>query len=83
MTFFVVFVVLAGYVLGQALGYGNSWMFIAVLFSVVSSLGSYYWGDKLVLAMSHARPADRKRDFDFFTVTENLAIAAGLPKPNL
>ena len=83
MTFFVVFVVLAGYVLGQALGYGNSWMFIAVLFSVVSSLGSYYWGDKLVLAMSHARPADRKRDFDFFTVTENLAIAAGLPKPKL
>lgn len=83
MTFFVVFVVLAGYVLGQALGYGNSWMFIAVLFSVLSSLGSYYWGDKLVLAMSHARPADRKQDFDFFTVTENLAIAAGLPKPKL
>lgn len=83
MTFFVVFVVLAGYVLGQALGYGNSWMWIAVLFSVLSSLGSYYWGDKLVLAMSHARPADRKRDFDFFTVAENLAIAAGLSKPKL
>lgn len=83
MTFFVVFVVLIGYVLGQALGYGNSWMWIAVLFSVVSSLGSYYYGDKLVLAMSGARPADRKRDFDFFTVTENLAIAAGLPKPKL
>ncbi len=83
MTFFVVFVVLAGYVLGQALGYGNSWMWIAVAFSVVSSLGSYYWGDKLVLAMSGARPADRRKDFDFFTVTENLAIAAGLPKPKL
>lgn len=83
MAFFVVFVVLIGYVLGQALGYGNSWMWIAVLFSVISSLGSYYWGDKLVLAMSHARPADRKQDFDFFTVTENLAIAAGLPKPKL
>ena len=83
MTFFVVFVVLAGYVLGQALGYGNSWMWIAVFFSVISSLGSYYWGDKLVLAMSHARPADRKTDFDFFTVAENLSIAAGLPKPKL
>jgi heat shock protein HtpX len=33
--------------------------------------------------MSGARPADRNRDFDFFTVTENLAIAAGLPKPKL
>lgn len=83
MSGFVVFVVLAGYVMGQALGYGNSWMFIAVIFSVASSFVSYYWGDKMVLAMSGARPADRKGDFDFFTVAENLAIAAGLPKPKL
>ena len=83
MTGFVAFVVLAGYVMGNALGYGNSWMYIAVLFSVISSFVSYYWGADMVLAMSGARPADRKRDFDFFTVTENLAIAAGLPKPKL
>jgi heat shock protein HtpX len=83
MAGFVAFVVLAAYVMGNALGYGNSWMFIAVLFSVVSSFVSYYWGANMVLAMSGARPADRKRDFDFFTVAENLAIAAGLPKPKL
>lgn len=83
MTGFVAFVVLAAYVMGNALGYGNSWMGIAVLFSVISSFVSYYWGDKMVLAMSGARPADRKRDFDFYTVAENLAIAAGLPKPKL
>lgn len=83
MTLFVVFVVGAAYVMGNALGYGNSWLFIAVVLSVISSLASYYWGDKMVLAMSGARPADRQRDFDFFTVTENLAIAAGLPKPKL
>lgn len=83
MAGFVTFVVFAAYVMGNALGYGNSWMFIAVLFSVISSFVSYYWGDSLVLAMSGARPADRKRDFDFFTVAENLAIAAGIPKPRL
>ncbi|HCR92380.1 zinc metalloprotease HtpX [Candidatus Gottesmanbacteria bacterium RIFCSPHIGHO2_01_FULL_46_14] len=83
MSAFIAFVVLAGYVMGQALGYGNSWMWVAVLFSIGSSFISYYWGDKIVLAMSKARPADRKRDFDFFTVTENLAIAAGIPKPKL
>jgi heat shock protein HtpX len=75
--------VLLGYVMGNALGYGNSWMFIAVILSVVTSLGSYYWGDKLVLAMSGARPADRRRDFDFYTVAENMALVAGLPKPRL
>lgn len=83
MGAFVAFVVVAAYVMGQALGYGNSWMWIAVLFSVISSFASYYWGDQIVLAMSGARPADRKRDFDFFTVAENIAIAAGIPKPKL
>lgn len=83
MAGFIVFVVAAAYVMGNALGYGNSWMYIAVLFSVISSFVSYYWGDKMVLAMSGARPAERTRDFDFYTVTENLCIAYGLPKPKL
>src|SRR5258707_7117169 len=83
MAGFVAFVVLAAYIMGNALGDGNSWMFIAVIFSVISRLFSYYYGDKMVLAMSGARPADRKRDFDFFTSAVNLAIAAGIPKRQL
>ncbi len=83
MAGFTVFVVLIGYIFGQALGYGNSLMWTAVLFSVFSSFISYYWGDRMVLAMSGARPADRKRDFDLFTVAENLSIASGIPKPKL
>lgn len=83
MSAFVVFVVIVAYILGVTLGHGTDLMWMAVLFSVFSSFISYYWGDRIVLAMSHARPADRKRDFDFFTVAENLAIAAGLPKPKL
>lgn len=83
MSAFVAFVVLVAYVLGVSLGYGTSFMWIAVLFSVVSSFASYYWGDKFVLAISGAKPANRKQHFDFYTVAENLAIAAGLPKPAL
>ena len=83
MAVFVGLVIAIGYVLGYALGYGSDFVWIATLFAVVSSFSSYWWGDKLVLAMSGARPADRKRDFDFFTVAENLSIAAGIPKPKL
>jgi len=83
MVAFVAFVIMLAYVLGHALGYGNSWMGLAVFFSVICSFAGYYWGDRIVLAMSGARPADRRRDFDFFTVAENLAMAAGLPKPKL
>ena len=83
MAAFVAFVILVSYVLGVSLGYGTGFMWFAVLFSVISSFVSYYWGDSLILAMSGARPADRKRDFDFYTVAENLAIAGGIPKPRL
>lgn len=83
MAFFTIFIATVAYVLGQASGYGISWAGSALIISGLMSLGSYYWGDKLVLAMSGAHPADRKRDFDLFTVTENLAIASGLPQPKV
>lgn len=83
MAVFIGLVIAIGYVLGYALGYGSDFVWIATLFAVISSFSSYWWGDKLVLAMSGARPADRRKDFDFFTVAENLSIAAGIPKPKL
>jgi len=83
MAFFAVFVVMVSYVFGEALGYGSSWIYLGLLFATFSNFISFYWGDQIVLAMSQARPADRKRDFDFYTVTENLSIASGLPMPKL
>ena len=83
MAGFVVFFALVAWILGEALGYGSGYVGLAVVFSLLTSVGSYFWGDQLILAMSGAREADRKRDFDLFTVTENLSVAAGLPKPKL
>ncbi len=83
MGVFVVLVTALAYVFGEALGYGSVWVLPAVLFAFISNFISYYWGDKIVLTMSGARPADRNRDFDFYTVAENLSIAAGLPVPKL
>ena len=83
MAGFVVFFALVAWILGEALGYGSGYVGLAVVFSLLTSVGSYFWGDQLIRAMSGAREADRKRDFDLFTVTENLSVAAGLPKPKL
>jgi heat shock protein HtpX len=47
------------------------------------SFASYYFSDKIILGISGARPADRKKDFLFYTVAENLSIATGVPKPKL
>lgn len=85
---FVVFVTLATYVFTRAFGAyfgyktgGLGFVGIAFIISGLMSIGSYYFSDKIVLAISGARPADRKKDFTFYTVVENLSMASGLPKP--
>src|SRR5574340_1161424 len=45
------------------------------------SWGSYWYSDKIVLAMSHARPVDRDTEPYLVNTVEGLAIAAGLPVP--
>src|SRR3990167_6632543 len=73
-----------------AVGYAISWyydnpiiLYIAVIIAVATNFYAYWASDKLVLSLNHARPASREEFFDFYTVTENLAITAGLPKPKL
>lgn len=58
-------------------------LYIAIIFSLFMNVLSYWFSDKIVLAISQARPASRAEFFDFYTVTENLAITAGLPMPKL
>lgn len=55
----------------------------AMLFALFMNVGSYCFSDKLVLTMTGAKPATREEYFDFYTITENLAITAGLPLPKL
>lgn len=83
MIAFIAFVVLVAWVLAEALGYGPSIAGWALILSGLMSLGGYYFSDKIILKLSSAREASRKRDFNFYTVTENLCIAAQLPLPKL
>lgn len=83
MAAFVVFITLTAWVLGEALGYGPSFVGWAIILSGLMSLGSYWWSDTIILSISGARPANRKEHFNFYTVAENLAIGAHLPKPRL
>ncbi|MCG2686426.1 M48 family metalloprotease [Candidatus Parcubacteria bacterium] len=83
ISFFVLFITLVAYVLGQASDGGSGWLLSGFLISGVSGAGSYFWGDKFVLAVSRARPAIKKDFFEYFTVVENLSIGAGIPMPKL
>ena len=73
-----------------AVGYAISWyygdpliLFIAVFIAFATNFYAYWESDKLVLSLNHARPASREEFFDFYTVTENLSITAGLQMPKL
>ncbi len=83
MILFVAFIVTAVYFMVQGFGLDPSFVPLALIFSGIMSLGSYYFSDKVILTMSGARPANRKTDFILYTVTENLTLAAGMPMPKL
>ncbi len=73
-----------------AIGWGISYYFnnpgilvFAVIFSVAMNVFAYWNSDKVVIAMSGAKPADPSTYRDLHTLVENLAITAGLPKPKI
>jgi len=82
ITVFLVFVIGVGYVFAGAMG-NSTILYIAVAFSVFMSLGSYWWSDKLVLAMSSAKPLDHDSGREIYHLVENLCITAGLPMPKI
>lgn len=83
MLVFAAFVTGVVWIFAQVLGFGSWVVGFALVVSGLMSLGSYWWSDKIVLSLSGARPADKKKDFRFYTVTENLSMAAGVPMPKL
>jgi heat shock protein HtpX len=47
------------------------------------SFVSYWWSDKIVLAMSGAKPVDHDSNRELYHIVENLCITAGLPLPKI
>jgi heat shock protein HtpX len=90
-SFLLVFVVLVlaggmGWLLGAWLGSGPAgWVGLAIALGIaaVMSFVSYRYGDRLVLRVSRAVPADRERYPKLHNLVEGLTIAAGMPKPDL
>jgi heat shock protein HtpX len=87
---FALFVAVSIYILSAAFaaywGYtpGGLGVFgIALILSGLMSFVSYWFSDKIVLGISGARQADKKRDWHFYTAVENLCIGSGMPMPKL
>lgn len=87
-TFFIILIFITlftgfFYLVGKFFDSPSYYLFFGLIISSFSSLGSYFFSDKIVLFTTGARPASKKEFFDFYTTTENLTIASGLPMPKL
>ena len=82
ITGFLVFVIGVGYVFAGAMN-NTAILYIAVIFSIVMSFASYWWSDKIVLAMSSAKELTHDNGREIYHIVENLCITAGLPVPKI
>ena len=79
---FLVFIIL--------LGWGASWYFSssmilygAVAFALIMNLFSFWYSKNVALRVSGAKEAPEAEYPELHNITENLAITAGLPKPEI
>ena len=81
---FIVVITLIVYFICNALNLGSISIVIALVFSIASAWGSYYYSDKIVLSVNRARPATKKEDQKLVNILDALMITSGLPnKPRL
>ncbi len=67
---------------GQMLG-GRSGMQIAFVLAIVMNFGSYWFSDKIVLAMYRAKPIEESEAPDLYRIVRTLAQRAGIPMPRV
>ncbi len=71
------------YILGKFYDAPIGYAVLGFAISLFSTIGSFFYSDKIVLATTGARLATKEEFFDYYTVTENLSLAAGIPMPKL
>ncbi len=82
LTCFLLLIIALGWLISYLVGsYIILWL--AVIYSILMSFFSYWYSDKVVLAISRARPVEKRDNPELYRIVENLCITAGLPLPKI
>ena len=81
VLFFLGLIFLLAWVFDQLVGMGQAGIALALILAVGMTAGGYYYSDRVVLAMSRARPVEKAEFPYLYNVVEGLALAAGIPAP--
>jgi heat shock protein HtpX len=80
----IAFTALIGYAIGFVFFQGGVvGVVLATILAVALSLGSYFAGDRIVLASTGAREVTAEQEPRLHNIVEGIAIAAGVPKPRV
>ena len=82
LTGFFLLIIALGWVVSYVLE-SPVLLVVAVVLSIIMSVGSYWYSDKIVLKMSGAKPIEKADNPELYRLVENLSITAGLPMPKL
>lgn len=79
---FSVFIVALGWLFSYLLN-NSIFLIIAITWAVLQSFLSYWYSDKIVLALTRAKPIEKKDSPELYRIVENLCITAGLTLPKI
>ena len=82
MTIFLLFIIAIGWLFSYLLE-SSVILYFAVFLSIIMSVSSYWFSDKIVLSMAKAIKIEKKDNPDLYNIVENLCITAGLPLPKI
>jgi heat shock protein HtpX len=82
ITIFLIFIILLGWLFSYVLD-STIILYIAVIFSIATSISSYWFSDKIVLNATRAQPIKKEDNPELYRIVENLAITAGIPMPKV
>lgn len=82
ITIFLIFIILLGWLFSYVLD-STAILYIAVIFSIATSISSYWFSDKIVLNATKAQPIKKEDNPELYRIVENLAITAGIPMPKV
>jgi heat shock protein HtpX len=83
ISLFTVFIILVAYLITRAYNLDGTFLVFAFILSLISSLSSYFYGDKIVLSLNQAKPANKNYNPILYQVIENLSIVNQTPMPKV
>ena len=86
MFFFTLFVFVVVFIFSSALGLGSdifNFIFPFLIFTILMNVSSYFWSDKIVMAISKAKQLGENDNPELFQLVRKLTTGENLPMPKV